>query len=181
MDSASLAAFKELIATETLPELGPGPRPGVRPLAILREEVQRFLAARKLTAQARQAFQAAALLWHDYLDESHQLSQGLPDANGSFMHAIMHRREPDYGNAKYWFRQVGRHPAFERIAEESGRFLEKEKDGSSLRAKLLPKAQWDPFAFVDACEESAPGAAASRKALLQKIQAIEFDSLLACV
>ena len=44
-------------------------------------------------------------LWllHNYLDESHQISQEISSATGSFWHGIMHRREADFSNAKYWF------------------------------------------------------------------------------
>lgn len=46
------------------------------------------------------------------LDRSHSISQAVESAEGSFWHGIMHRREPDYGNAKYWVRRVGQHPAY---------------------------------------------------------------------
>src|SRR5258706_16358356 len=39
------------------------------------------------------AMLAGLWLWHDWLDESHQISQSLHSATGSFWHAIMHRRE----------------------------------------------------------------------------------------
>jgi hypothetical protein len=52
-------------------------------------------------------------LWlrFDFLDESHKLSQEIETPTGSFWHAIMHRREGDFGNSKYWWRRVGQHPA----------------------------------------------------------------------
>ena len=67
---------------------------------------------------------AALWLRHDFLDESHTISQSIDTPSGSFWHAIMHRREGDFSNSKYWCRRVGQHPA------------------------LIG----DPFAFVDAVE-----------------------------
>ncbi|MBA4031733.1 MAG: hypothetical protein C0478_12705 [Planctomyces sp.] len=49
-----------------------------------------------------------------YPDESHQMSQSIEGRgtprNGDYWHAIHHRREPDPGNAAYWFRRVSEHP-----------------------------------------------------------------------
>ena len=53
---------------------------------------------------------SALWLRNDFLDESHQISQSIETATGSYWHGIMHRREPDFSNAKYWFRRVGSHP-----------------------------------------------------------------------
>ena len=54
------------------------------------------------------------------IHRSHTISQDLGSAEGSFLHGIMHRREGDFGNAKYWFRRVGNHPVFEIISAQSG-------------------------------------------------------------
>src|SRR5262245_22671296 len=56
-------------------------------------------------------------LWpyHNFLAESDRLSQDIETRSGSFWHAVMHRREGDFENAKYWFRRVGKHPAFARL------------------------------------------------------------------
>src|SRR5690348_16418541 len=45
------------------------------------------------------AMLAGLWLWHDWLDESHRISQSLSSATGSFWHAIMHRREGDFSNS----------------------------------------------------------------------------------
>jgi hypothetical protein len=75
--------------------------------------------------QARPALQAGIWLYVDELDRSHEISQGLKDATGSFWHGIMHRREGDFGNSHYWFNRTGHHPAMDAI------------DG------------YDPHAFID--------------------------------
>src|SRR5437899_244778 len=98
--------FKALIATPDLPALGPIPRAGRLPLPELNQKTDRFFADTNLNAALQPYVRSAALLWHDYLDESHTISQNIPGADGGFLHGIMHRREPDYPNAKYWFRRV---------------------------------------------------------------------------
>src|SRR5690242_16081592 len=62
---------------------------------------------------------AGLWLYHDFLDESHTLSQEIHSTSGSHWHGIMHRREPDYANAKYWFHRVGSHPIFASLADQA--------------------------------------------------------------
>jgi hypothetical protein len=50
------------------------------------------------------------------LDESHAISQSQGSDTGSYWHGVMHRREGDFSNAKYWFRRAGTHPVFEELA-----------------------------------------------------------------
>lgn len=40
------------------------------------------------------------------LERSHQISQSINTPEGSYWHGIMHRREGDYPNARYWMRRV---------------------------------------------------------------------------
>ncbi len=177
--TCSLSAFRSLIATPDLPGLGPTPRAGRLPLTDLNLKIERFIADARLPAAALPCIHSAALLWHDYLDESHAIAQNIRTIDGSFLHAIMHRREPDYGNAKYWFHRTGRHPCFPQIATEATGALATNAE-EELAAQLAPQGNWDPFAFVDACEEAANLLSPDQKIqTLTAIQRIEFDCLLA--
>jgi hypothetical protein len=171
--------LKSLIATPDLPELGPTPRPGRLPLSDLNRKIDRFFEDRKLNAARQSSVRSAALLWHDFLDESHTISQNIPSADGSFLHGIMHRREPDYPNAKYWFHRVGKHASFSNIASQVAGMLEA-KGEKALAAKLVPRVGWDPFAFVDVCRQAAELSLSDAGVqTLQAVQEIEFDCLLA--
>src|SRR6266850_4929270 len=61
------------------------------------------------------ALKSGLLLWNDDLEGCHKIAQDLPDASGSYLHGVMHRREPDYSNSKYWFKKVGDHPLFPQL------------------------------------------------------------------
>ena len=50
-------------------------------------------------------------LWHDARGDwtrAHEVAQEIHDANGAWIHAYLHRREGDLGNAAYWYRRAGR-------------------------------------------------------------------------
>lgn len=103
---------------------------------------------------AADCLRAGLLLRFNFLEEAHKLAQGIPTAEGSYWHAIMHRREPDYENAKYWYRRVGEHPALD----------------------ALP--QGDPFAFVDLCAAAEQEPSLYARAVA--IQRAEWEQLFAC-
>lgn len=86
---------------------------------------------------------ALALFWHDHLAASHEQSQALADAEGSYLHGMMHRREGDYGNAKYWFHRAGS-PRIAATLRQAALAL----PGMGF---LVPGGRWDPDAFVDCC------------------------------
>lgn len=176
--SFELAAFKQLIATPTLPDLGPGPRANVEQLEELNRRLDSFLATTHCSLATRELLRCAAFLWHDHHETAHEIAQNNSTAEGSFLHGILHRREPDYGNAKYWFHRVGKHACFEKIAEEVAELITSQPD-CEPELDLLPRGTWDPFAFIDACEAAALLHFSNpRRKLLQEIQAVEFDSLL---
>ena len=84
-------------------------------------------------SDAAKACHAALWLYWDFLDESHSISQDLHTPEGSAWHAIMHRREPDAGNSKYWWQRVGSHPFIATLQAAESRYS-------------------SPSAFVDFCE-----------------------------
>src|SRR5262245_28695382 len=63
-------------------------------------------------SRAPEAAMSGLYLYFSCLDEAHEIAQAVETPEGSFWHGIMHRQEPDPGNASYWFRQVGLHPIF---------------------------------------------------------------------
>lgn len=177
-DTSPWTAFKALVATPALPALGPGPRPDRLPPADLDARLESFCSEHGIGDSLRAWLRGAALLWHDHLDASHRISQQLGGVDASFLHGIMHRRETDYRNATYWFHRVGRHEAFREIARQTTRHLVRERH-ADLLARLAPNGLWNPFAFIDLCEESAAaGDADPRRPVLQRVQEWEFDALL---
>ena len=104
-------------------------------------------------SQADGAVRSGLLLWNDDLDASHTISQNIHSATGSFWHAIMHRREGDAGNSKYWWHRTGAHPAFDAIQQAALTVLQGETSASAQAfAEQIRKAKtWLPEKFVDAC------------------------------
>jgi hypothetical protein len=155
------AAIAEVWPIDRLPELGPGkPNETVRAaLAALRID-SIFTVIRN--REAAMGCLSGLWLYHDFLDESHKISQDLGGWIGSYWHGIMHRREPDPDNAKYWFRRVLDNPVFESLA------------GDAIELGLALKGEWDPFAFVDRCERErgtgSEGEMACRRVQLREMQ-----------
>jgi hypothetical protein len=170
--------FTQFLSTPEPPELGPGPRTGVKSQAELEAQLLPMLADSTLSNERRQLVRALLLLWHDHLDASHGIAQNIGNADGAFVHGIMHRREPDFSNAAYWFRRVGRHDAFDDIASQVTTML-KASDDPALGTRLVQNQSWDPFAFIEACEE-ATAKGASQVRLLREVQRIETSALLHC-
>jgi hypothetical protein len=123
------------------------------------------------------------LLWNDCLSESHTLSQGIETQNGSYWHGIMHRREPDYSNSKYWFRRVDEHAIFPELRRAALETLRGGGHGfrwaTETAGLLESRGAWDPFAFVDWCQACDEGVLSPQtRTLLEQIQLREIELLL---
>lgn len=167
MSDTSLLLFDP----ENVPGLGPNPRPGRWSLS----EVERHLAAwpdwEGLPAERRDWVRASALLWHDHLDAAHEIVQDHAGGEGAYLHGIMHRREPDYWNAKYWFRRVSPRPVLAFLGHQLASLPDAEA--------FVADNGFDPARFVDAVEEHAHGRGRWTEAGLRTVQAAEFRALLA--
>ena len=98
-------------------------------------------------------------LWllHNFLDESHEISQSIHSREGSYWHGIMHRMEGDFWNSKYWFRKTGDHPCL---------------------INVLGTSSWHPSDFTDQCEAHQE-ADEHLSPALQEIAVAEWSALFA--
>ena len=128
------------------------------------------------------AVRSGLLLWVDALDVSHNLSQDISSNTGSYWHGIMHRREPDYSNGKYWFRKVGDHECFGPVREAAiSIFSEHASSWANETAKEIEASStWDPFAFIDWCEgvDATGRVPEDARSALESLQAAEMEILL---
>ena len=141
-------ALAALLVPERLPDLGPG-SPNLA--------VKAALEALDVSPECR----AGLWLLHDFLDESHAISQDLETKEGSFWHAILHRREPDAANSKYWWRLVGSHPVLDRLREQ---------------APALGYEYATPEAFVEECER-VRGTGTEAESIARRVQLLEWQLL----
>ena len=132
------------------------------------------------SAESALCIRAGLLLWNDELDKSHSVSQSISSSSGSYWHGIMHRREPDYSNAKYWFRKVPEHPVYDKLFQ----LVHDEEDvvdSDSVRdfiATVKTAGAWDPFAFVDLAEKAAGGKDSELFDFVIELQLAEIRLLL---
>lgn len=124
------------------------------------------------SARAPLAAMSGLYLYFSCCVEAHEIAQSDESSDGSYWHAIVHRQEPDAGNSSYWFRRVGRHPVFTELREAA-----QEIAHSHPGAGLEFSPAWNPFAFVQVCENARyqPGSELERAAL--EIQRAEWQLL----
>jgi hypothetical protein len=100
----------------------------------------------------------------DDLDGSHQYFQDQSSDLGSYWHGMMHRREGDFDNARYWFRRAGTLPFFDNAHHAAAQFS----------ADMAKQSGWDPYLFTGLCEQHRFGADDEANELA-RLQRAEFD------
>ena len=81
----------------------------------------------KATLSARMPPEVVPLLralWHDARgdwNEAHRIAQDVENQSGAWVHAYLHRKEGDAGNAAYWYRRAGQAVATDSLDEEWNR------------------------------------------------------------
>jgi hypothetical protein len=140
------------------------------------EEARRAMAPRKaaeLFAGLREPEAPMAGLWLYFscFEEAHRLIDTPKTSEGEYWHAILHRQEPDAGNAAYWFRRVGQHAVFEDLAAEAKAILKR------YPAAEFRTGHWDPFAFVHFCERARRQPGSTQELAAREIQRAEWQLL----
>ncbi len=154
-------AVARLLGEPRLAELGPGSLDTTARAALRAFDPLTDLGGTVVSREFALACHSGLWLYHDGLDESHTISQDLPSAEGSFWHAIMHRREPDAFNSKYWWHRVGPHPVLDQLREQ---------------APALGYGYTTPEAFVDVCER-VRGTAGADEEVAKRVQLLEWQIL----
>jgi hypothetical protein len=152
-----------------------------RPFPLIRTTVEADVMPRGLNANSSahlfpgarypQEALSGLLLRLNRWEASHEVSQELNTVEGSYWHGIAHRLEPDYGNASYWFRRVGRHAIFPRLHTAAAQILSEGNTQWNL------KEHWDPFLFVGWCEEASRAADPGKLKAAIAIQNAEWELL----
>ncbi len=142
------------------PGLGPTVRATAWPVAQVQAGIAAVLAPTAMPEPQRERILALALCWHDAWDAAHALAQeqeGHPDMD--LVHAILHRRERDADNARYWFARVGQHPAFAELPALAA--------AEGLPELVDRQGRWRATEFVTRCLNATPASAPALVCLQQ--------------
>ena len=102
----------------------------------------------------------------DALPEAHAIFQDASDDTGSYWHGMLHRREGDFDNARYWFRRAGT-LAF---------FSEAHRAACAHSELMARQSNWDPYLFTGQCEQVRFGDE-DLTAEMRALQRVEFDAI----
>lgn len=123
-------------------------------------------------APSPEAALAGLWLYFSGADEAHAIVQDLNSPEACFWHAILHRQEPDSGNAAYWFRKVGTHPIFRSLCSAADAILTRHP-----AAEFRTGGKWDPFSFIMFCERARQQPNSAQEIAALEIQRAEWQLL----
>jgi hypothetical protein len=177
MANLNPAAFPAPLA-ELLARAPVNPLDAGRPVDSARQELTTLsdtLFAPQLVRDRSMANACRAGLWlrFNFLNDAHKISQDIETPEGSFWHGIVHRRDGDFDNAKYWFRRVGTHAVFEPLQERAAALQTVAGDAQKMNRV---RNAWDPFTFIDLCAGAVRGEAHSG-AFCVEVQRSEWELL----
>ncbi len=109
---------------------------------------------------------AGLFYYHNALEDSHKGSARTEGDMAAYWHGMVHRREGDFENARYWMRRAGEQPVFQ---EMQGRA----SDGSPHMSR---QSNWDPFLFINLCEQFKYGEYSYKKEI-GHLQRAEFAAM----
>ena len=166
--NAGESAYRRLVVPQApAPAAAHRSLDGVRPDQLLSRPVKH--------PQDALAGLAGLWLWHDALDECHRIVQDIASPTGSFWHAIMHRREGDFSNSKYWYRRCPNHHVMKLMGSVAASGA-----GQHARDPAVTRALsggWDPAGFVDLVEAVHADPADQRHEVAVRLQRIEWQGL----
>jgi hypothetical protein len=160
-------AYRALVVRGATPESSRALLNGVTP--------QQLLSVPIVSAPDAAAMLGGLWLWHDALTECHNIVQDLIGPTGAFWHAIMHRREGDFSNAKYWYARCADHRVLRLISSMAMDLVGRDaSDDSILR---IVAGEYNPDALVDLVAAIGDNPADPRRGAAVRLQQFEWEAL----
>jgi hypothetical protein len=191
--SANPTAYRQLVVPGATPSEAHQLLDGVGPEKL-------FAVPIKVHAHAVAAL-AGLWLWHDGLHQCHEIAQMDPESvlkqtpagtgpsdrqalqrelagiatTLDLWHAIMHRREGDFSNSKYWYRRCESHQVIKRMGAVASSLAGSLAEDSAV-AHAVGKG-WSPSGFVDLVQAVRNKPNDPRHELAIRLQRAEWEAL----
>lgn len=171
-----------LMLRGTAPSLSWQERPNQGAKAILDQiDNAKLLGVRELKSEAMAvAVRALLYLWNGWIAECVKHAQGTEEKESLYISGFALRASGQPEQAKKLFQRLGPHPVCERMLTH---FLQTVGSSRDLAIKRVRETAelgqaWEPFAFIDLCEQARTGKLSPERAqLVTQLQRKEFELL----